>query len=116
MANLITILQKLNMPYAYHHFAENNAPSPPFAVYLLPNTNHFKADGKIFFKVSIVHLEIYTEKKDIILESQVEKILENNNIIYDKSEVWIESEKLYEVLYTFEMEEERLWETKSNII
>ena len=28
----------------------------------------------------------------------------NHSIFYNKSEVWIESEKLYEVLYTFEME------------
>ncbi|HEM4925445.1 TPA: hypothetical protein U1160_002115 [Streptococcus suis] len=116
MTNLKTILQQLNIPYAYHHFAESQSPKPPFAVYLLPNTNHFKADGKIHFKVSVVHLEIYTDKKDLLLERQVEQVLDRNDIIYEKSEVWIESEKLYEVLYLFEMEEEKLWEIKSNTI
>lgn len=112
MTSLQTILQQLNLPYAYHHFAESNAPQPPFVVYLIPNTNHFKADGKVHFKVSMVHLELYTDKKDIVLERKVEQVLDNHQIVYEKSEVWIESEKLYEVLYQFEMEENKLWETK----
>lgn len=112
MANLITILRQLYLPYAYHHFAERSAPQPPFVVYLIPNTNHFKADGKIHLKVSVVHLELYTDKKDIDLERKVEQVLNHHQIVYEKSEVWIESEKLYEVLYQFEMEEDKLWETK----
>ena len=112
MASLINVIEELNLSFAYHHFAENNAPNPPFLIYLIPGTNHFKADGKIHHKIAVVHLELYTDKKDLDLETKVETILENYEIIYDKTEVWIESEKLYEVLYTFEMEENKLWETK----
>ena len=32
-------------------------------------------------------------------------MLDKHGIFYARSEVWIESEKLYEVLYSFEMEE-----------
>ena len=45
-------------------------------------------------------------KKDRLLECRVEDVLDKNNIFYNKSEVWIDSEKLYEVIYTFEMEVE----------
>ena len=38
------------------------------------------------------------------LENKVEAVLDEAGIFYNKSEVWIESEKLYEVLYRFEME------------
>ena len=38
------------------------------------------------------------------MESAVEAVLDKYGIFYQKSEVWIESERLYEVLYTFEME------------
>lgn len=31
-------------------------------------------------------------------------MLDQHGIFYARSEVWIESEKLYEVLYSFEME------------
>ena len=38
------------------------------------------------------------------LEQKLEAMLDTHGIFYDKTEVWIESEKLYEVLYSFEME------------
>jgi hypothetical protein len=38
------------------------------------------------------------------VERQLEAVLDEHGIFYDRSEVWIESEKLYEVLYSFEME------------
>ena len=36
-------------------------------------------------------------------EQRVEDVLLQHNIYYTKSEVWIESEKLYEVLYIMEV-------------
>lgn len=36
-------------------------------------------------------------------EQKVEAVLDGHGIFYEKSEVWIESEKLYEVLYQFEI-------------
>lgn len=37
-------------------------------------------------------------------EGMKKAVLDEHGIFYNKTEVWIESEKLYEVLYTFEME------------
>ena len=37
------------------------------------------------------------------LEAQIEQVLKRHKIYYTKSEVWIESEKLYEVLYETEV-------------
>ena len=37
-------------------------------------------------------------------EAALEAVLDAHGIFYNKSEVWIDSEKLYEVLYQFEME------------
>ena len=34
----------------------------------------------------------------------METVLDGHGIFYQKTEVWIDSEKLYEVLYQFEME------------
>ena len=36
--------------------------------------------------------------------NHVEAVLDEHGIFYDKTEVWIESERLYEVLYSFELE------------
>ena len=41
--------------------------------------------------------------KDIDLEQRVQAVLDEHGIFYAKSEVWIESERLYEVLYQMEV-------------
>ena len=41
---------------------------------------------------------------DLSSEQQVETVLDGAGIFYNKTETWIDSEKLYEVLYSFDME------------
>ena len=104
MNRIIEILKAIGIPYAYDHFAEGESADPPFICYLLPGSDNFSADGKVYLHISMVHLEVYTDKKDPDLEERVESVLDQFEIYYNKSEVWIEDEKLYEVLYSFEME------------
>ena len=104
MDKLLKMLKDTGLPFAYDHFTEGEAVDPPFLCYLIPGSHNFAADGKVYHKVSIVHLELYTDEKKPSLEQAVEAVLDSSEIFYDKTEVWIESEKLYEVLYTFEME------------
>ena len=77
---------------------------PPFICYLLPGSDNFSADGLVYHKMQTVHIELYTDRKDPDTETAVETVLDKNRIFYNKSEVWIPSEKLYEVIYSFEME------------
>lgn len=104
MDELLRILSEIGIAFAYDHFAEGEAPSPPFICYLLPSSDNFAADGKVYFKKNNVHIELYTDIKDISCENQVEAVLDAHGIFYDKSEVWIESERLYETMYSFQME------------
>ncbi len=104
MEKLIEIMNKTGLPFAYNHFAEGESPDPPFICYLVPNSNNFAADGKVYYKINELHIELYTDCKDLSAEQKLEDVLDAYGIYYEKSEVWIESEKLYEVLYTFEME------------
>lgn len=104
MDKLLEIIKAMDIPFAYDHFAEGEAVDPPFICYLLPESDNFAADGKVYFKANEVHIELYTDTKDLSVEQQVEAVLDEHGIYYDRSEVWIESEKLYEVLYSFEME------------
>ena len=101
--NLVEMLQKIGIPFAYDHFAEGESPEPPFICYLLPGSNNFAADGKVYFKINQVRIELYTDSKDLSVERKVEMVLDESGIFYNKSEVWIQSEKLYEVLYSFEV-------------
>ena len=104
MDKIIGMLKEIGIPFAYSHFAEGESPEPPFLCYLLPRSDNFSADGAVYHKLSVVHFEVYTDKKDRALENRVEDVFDKNNIFYNKSEVWINSEKLYEVIYTFELE------------
>ena len=104
MEELLQMLDEMGLPFAYYHFAEGESPEPPFVCYLLPGSNNFSADGKVYYKINEVHIELYTDWKDLAVEQGVEAVLDEHGIFYNKSEVWIESEKLYEVLYTFEWE------------
>ena len=104
MEELLQILNETQISFAYHHFAEGESPEPPFICYLLPGSNNFSADGKVYYKINEVHIELYTDLKDLAVEQQLEDVLDEHGIFYNKSETWIESEKLYEVLYTFEWE------------
>ena len=104
MEELLQMLNETQIPFAYHHFAEGESPEPPFICYLLPGSNNFSADGKVYYKINEVHIELYTDLKDLAVEQQLEDVLDKHGIFYNKSETWIESEKLYEVLYKFEME------------
>lgn len=104
MEEIVKILEETGLPFAYDHFVEGECPDPPFICYLVPNSDNFAADGKVYYKINETHIELYTDCKDLSAEQKLEDVLDANGIYYEKSEVWIEAEKLYEVLYTFEME------------
>ena len=104
MEELIAIMTQSGLPFAYDHFAEGESPAPPFICYLLPGSDNFSADGKVYYKINEVHLELYTDTKDLSVEQKLEDLLDEHGIFYEKSEMWIDSEKLYEVLYQFEQE------------
>ena len=101
---LMEMLEETALPIAYDHFAEGESPDPPFICFLYPGSNNFAADGRVYLKVSVVHVELYTDENNPELEATLEAVLDRHGIFYEKTETWIESERLYEVLYYFEME------------
>ena len=104
MDDLMQLMEEIGLSFAYDHFAEGESPDPPFITFLLPGSDNFAADGKVYWKITEVHIELYTDEKNPETEALVEAVLDAHEIFYDKTEVWIESEKLYEVLYSFESE------------
>ena len=103
MEELVQMISKMGIPFAYDHFAEGESPDPPFLCYLLPDSDNFAADGRVYYKMSEVRIELYTDFKDVSLEEKVTAVLDNHGIFYEQSEVWIEEEKLYEVAFEFAM-------------
>ncbi len=100
---VMAMMEEMDVPFAYDHFVEGESPDPPFVVFLYPKASNFAADGIAYYKINQLSIELYTDLKDIDLETKVEAVLESHGIFYAKSEVWIESENLYEVLYQMEV-------------
>lgn len=97
------MVKEAGLPTAYHHFEEGQSPDPPFLVYLYPETNHFAADGVVYQAVNELDIELYTDKKDLKTEKRVERILKEHGFFYKKTEVYLDTEKMYEVLYEMEV-------------
>ena len=104
MDKIIQILEELGLPYAYDHFAEGEGPDPPFLCFRCPNSDNFAADGTVYFPITEIDIELYTDRKDPDTEKKLEDLLKKGGIFFDKTETFIDSEKLYEVLYSFEQE------------
>ena len=97
------MMQEIGLPFAYHHFAEGESPKPPFLLFLSSGENTFGADNLMYFSFKRLNIELYTDVKSPEIERQVEEVLTQHRIYYTKTETWIESERLYEVLYEMEV-------------
>ena len=97
------MLTETGIPFAYSHFAEGESPKTPFIVFLSMGENTFGADNICYASFKKLDIELYTDKKSPETEQAVEEILTQHNIYFTKTETWIESQKLFEVLYETEV-------------
>jgi hypothetical protein len=96
-ATLFTLLKTTKLPVAYHHFV--SPPSPPYIVYLFSYSSNLGADNKVIEKFNNYQVELYTKKKDTASEKLIEDVFGANSIYWEKTETYIDSEGLYQVLY-----------------
>ncbi len=96
-AALFTLLKSTGLPVAYHHFT--SPPTPPYIVYLFSYSSNFGADNRVFSKQSNYQVELYTTEKDPVSEKLIEDLFDEHDIYWEKTETYIESEGLYQVLY-----------------
>ena len=99
MDSIMAMMEEIGLPFAYDHFAEGESPEPPFICFLHPGSDNFSADGWAYFKVDKVYIELYTDEKDFALEKTVETTLNNYGIVFDKSEEYIDSERMHVTVY-----------------
>ena len=96
-ATLFALLKTTGLPVAYHHFV--SPPSPPYIVYLFSYSSNFGADNKVYSNNLNYHVELYTEHKEPTTEKLIEDLFDEHDIYWEKTETYIESEGLYQVLY-----------------
>jgi hypothetical protein len=103
LAELNTLLKATGYPVAYSHFSATANPTIPFITYLVAYSSNLIADNKVHHKVNNVNIELYTNKKDLTAESKLETVLDTNEIPYQTTETFIESEGLFQKIYEVRM-------------
>ena len=102
LQDLNKVLKATGYPVAYSHFTSSPKkplPTPPYITYFCPYSTNFIADNKVYKKIDNIQIELYTVKKDLNAEKKLEDILDKNDIAYESTEEWIESEKLFQKIY-----------------
>src|SRR5699024_10673465 len=97
LTELYNLLKATGYPVAYSHF--NEPKGRPFITYLTTYTSNFHADNKVHQKVKNVDVELYTSKKDLQAEQTLEGLLNEHELPFDKVETYIDSEKIYQIIY-----------------
>lgn len=102
-SELIQILDSVHLQYAYHSFPEKQVPAPPYFVYYFAGTDNFAADNEVYAKIYNLTIELYTQNKNIAAETAVESALKSGKLFWNKTELYVESENAYEILYEMEV-------------
>lgn len=102
LAELKAILDQTGYPVTYSHFKgtpEDPVPAPPYVCYLEVYSSNSFADNRVYKKIPNVQIELYTKNKDLQAESKLETVLDVNEIPYNATQVYIESQQLYQKIY-----------------
>lgn len=97
------MVQQIGLPAAYHHFTKATAKEPPFICYYYPQNDDFSADNCNYVRINQLVIELYTDNKDFALEDALESVFTRNDMRFDKTEVYIDDEKMYMTTYTMEV-------------
>ena len=101
LQELFQELKNIGYPVSYGSFAAPVA--PPYLIYQFAYSNDFMADGMNYLEVSNFQVELYTEYKDLEAEKKVQDKLKELKLPYMKIETYLESEKLYQVIYEIQL-------------
>ena len=99
LTEIKTMLGQTGLSTTYYSYPIGDVPALPYIVWYLPNSNNFDADDKVYKKIQALNIELYTKTKSFATEAAVEAVLDAWNIVWDKTETYLEDEHMYEVLY-----------------
>ena len=101
--NILNSITAFKDKVAYRAFPVGKAPKLPFICIMSTQTNNFKADNKVYHVIRDMDIELYSKDKDEVSEGLIEKALNDNNIVWEKYEEWIDDEEVYQITYEIEV-------------
>ena len=97
------MVESIGLPFTYYSFPIGNVPNLPYIVFYYPTNDDFSADNLNYVKAVRLNLELYTKNKDFATEELVENVLNSHGLFFARSESYLDSEEMYEVLYETEI-------------
>lgn len=105
-SELYTMLSSLNgftEKVAYRSFPEDAAPKLPFIVFEETDTNNFDADNKVYHPRTDFNIYLCEDFRDRTTEEALEDLLNTNDIPWERTVIWIPSERMYQITYEVEV-------------
>ena len=97
------MIASIGLPYAYYQFPQGTEQAAPFICFFYDLDNDFIADNTNYAKIEQLTIELYQDFWDDETERKVEAAMKEAGMVYTRERVVIDSEKLFETIYTTEV-------------
>lgn len=94
------MIKDIGLPFSYYQFNNDTAVAPPFICYFYTGDNDLLADNSNYQKIENLVVELYTDEKDFANEALIETALNDACLVYNREESYLDSEKMYMVIYS----------------
>ena len=98
---MIALLNTLSISSYYDHAPVNTV--LPFGIIHSEQPDNFAADNLVYCEKWNFRFDLYSVKKELSLEAEIKKLLNDNGIAWNKTEQYIDSETCWEVEFEFEV-------------
>lgn len=89
-------------PTTYYQFPANTSQQPPFVCWQLSD-DYFYADNRNYVGMPALTIELYTDTRDFAAEEAIEAMLGKQGLSWDKTDAYIDSEKMHMTTYTTDL-------------
>lgn len=103
LADMKTMLDTTKLPVAYRCFPVGDAPALPFICYYADRSDNLSADDSVYVEIENITIEFYSKQKDQASEALIENALRDNELFWNKTESYIESENCLMITYETEV-------------
>lgn len=93
------ILDSTGLPVAYGFFPKEEEPELPCITYEVAYTSNFAADRIVYERIRHIDVFLFAKHKDEAAEGLIEQAFEDNNIIWDMTETYLDDQKVYQIIY-----------------
>jgi len=99
-AQVAEMIDSIGLPNAYYQFTNRTDVAPPFIAFYYPESMDFLADNINYLKINQLIIELYTDNKELGLEKLIETKLNENDLVFTRSETYLGDERMYMVVFS----------------